>query len=149
MEKTKTNQNFYSMLEIDPKTQRCTDKIEIISLFHGTGHITLITQKGKEYKIKLADLIKELLSDQNKRVIEKGCTIFESVLKFRYTDKRSEEYDKIFLKTKLMHINTDRGIIGCYEATVRVNNFMEESIISKTSSIKSILSPIADQRSTA
>ena len=128
--KNTNKQQLYEILDIDQETQKCIDKVEIVSLVHGTGQVALITNKGKEIKIKLADLIKELLTDQTQEVIEKDCTIFENVLTIKYPERRSEEFDKIFKNARLICINTKRSKLGCFEVIVQVNHIVKIQEIS-------------------
>jgi hypothetical protein len=113
-------------LEIDGQTGRCTDKVQVISLVHKTGHISLYTRKGKEIKIRLEDLITEIKLDQSKDVIEKGYTLFENILTIKYVPARSKQYDTIFEKANLNHITTNETDY-CYEVFVQVNLLVQNS----------------------
>lgn len=121
MEKTRIQKSLYERLESDPIINQCIDKIEIISLMHKTGHVTLYTKKGKELKIRLADLLKELKIDQSKEVIEKEYTIFQTFLTIKYPSIRFKEFNKIVEQAKLTHIDT-RSDLGYLQVVVRVNN---------------------------
>lgn len=123
MEKTKKDQDLYKKLEIDPVTQKCTDKIEIVSMVHGTGQIVLITKKGKEIKIRVDDLINQLLKDQSIPIVEGGYTIFENSIVFKYPTTRSNEYERIYRKANLVYFKTN-PYVGIMEVVVHVNNLL-------------------------
>lgn len=125
MEKTRIQNSLYERLESDPIINQCIDKIEIISLMHKTGHVTLYTRKGKELKIRLADLLKELKIDQTKEVIEKEYTVFQTFLTIKYPGQRFKEFNKIVEQAKLILINTDSDL-GYNQVVVRVNNRLIE-----------------------
>lgn len=110
------------LLEIDSSSKKCNDKIKVVSLFHGTGHITLTSRKGKEFKTKLADLVSELLIDQNNEIVRAQATLFENFVIFKYPEKRSDEFDKIVQKAKLKVLETMETDLGCFEVTVQIDN---------------------------
>ena len=125
----KKNQSFQNFLSYDKNKKKCIDKIKEISLVHNTGHITITTKKGNEYKTRLADLIIELRTDQNSEIVKHGSTIFENIIIFKYIEKRSEEFDKIVQQAKLKILNTFQTDLGCFEVTVRLNNIAKLDLI--------------------
>ena len=103
-----SNQNkpdFCNFLVFDKDRKKCIDKIETISWVHNTGHITVITKSGKEHKTTLTSLISELKTNQVNEIVRHGNTIFENFMRFRYTEKRSDEFDKIIQRAKLKFID--------------------------------------------
>lgn len=117
----KTNISLVERLEKCKKTKKCLDKVEIISLVHNTGHVNLITTKGKVLKITVSDLIDELLLDQMDMVKQNNCAIFGHVLTIKYTAERSKQFDQIFLQSKLTYVKTEIGN-WCINVTVKIDN---------------------------
>ena len=125
MKKPKQKPDLYSELEYNRETQQFFNKVQIVSLFHKTGQIRLITNNGKEIKIKLADLVSELKVERDLNVIQNDCQMFEDPLIIKYPHTRSEEFDKIVLGAKIIPIDTTLTDLGEYQVKARINNMIE------------------------
>jgi hypothetical protein len=141
MHKNQVNaKSFISLLKMDPLNQKCIDKVEVVSLVHGTGHILVITKSGKQFRVKLSDLISELKTDQDINIVKSDRTIFENIVKFRYSANpedptkidRSAEFDKIVQQAKLKILGTDQPDImkstNCVEVKVQLDNVTPDLI---------------------
>jgi hypothetical protein len=125
--KNQKSSHFVDFLEMDASSQRCIDKIKIVTLVHNTGRIGIITKKGKEHSVTLANLISELKADQHNEIVRYQYTLFENKLTFKYPEKRSTEFEKIVQKARLRILETTRlsGSIlhdDCFEVTVQIDN---------------------------
>ena len=119
--------SFCSFLEFDKDKQYCIDKIGTVSLIHSTGHITVITKSGKEHKTTLTDLIRELRVEQTSEIVQTSSQIFLHIVTFRYTEKRSDEFEKIIRQTKIrIAERIDQPKIfkntNSFEVTVQIDN---------------------------
>jgi hypothetical protein len=112
-------------VSFDMETKQCTDKIEIISLCHSTGQITLYTTKGEKIdKITLSDLIQELNVEHNQTIINQGSNIFQNIITIKYTPTRIAELHKILSKTNMKNLVMNKTK-HCFEAKVQVNELFQ------------------------
>lgn len=126
--KLKDWKSLSEIMEIDPRTQKCTDKIEIISLVHKGGHITLYTKKGNAFHIRLSELIKNLIIDKDPEIFEEGYTLFENNVMIRFPKNRFGEYEKIFKRTGISYVTMEsKGNI--VEAYMEINSLAKKLYI--------------------